>query len=109
MKKQKFSFRCIAYQEKDGSFTGVCLDLDIVEERHQTLEESILSLNDAILSHLRAASRLGFPEELISRPAPKEYWNKVKEIVNPKLEKKASTSFQIYSVSSDPTSRTVYA
>lgn len=109
MKKQRFSFRCIAYQEKDGSFTGVCLDLDIVEEGHQTLEESILSLNDAILSHLRAASKLRFPKELTSRPAPQEYWNKAKEIVDPKPEKKLTTSFQIYSVSSDPTSRTIYA
>ena len=38
----KFSFRNIAYQEKDGFFTGVNLDLDIVEEGHATLEEAIL-------------------------------------------------------------------
>lgn len=58
---QKFYFRNIAYQEKDGSFTGVCLDLDIVEEGHETLQEAILSINDAVRSHINTAAKLVFP------------------------------------------------
>lgn len=100
MSRQKFSFRCIAYQEKDGSFTGVCLDLDIVEERHATLQEAMLSINDAIISHMDAAAKLGFPKELTSRPAPKEYWRKIEEITRPKVPKLPLENFRFYSVQS---------
>ena len=79
-KPKKFAFRCLAYQETDGSFTGVCLDLDIVEERHAAIEEAMLSINDAILSHLLTAVDLGFPKELINRSAPKKYWDKLKRL-----------------------------
>lgn len=96
MEEKKFAFRCIAYQEKDSSFTGVCLDLDIVEESHATLQEAILSINDAIDSHIQVARKLGFPKELISRPAPKEYWEKLEEIANPKTQKLPFDTFQIF-------------
>lgn len=74
-KLKEFTYRCLTYQESDGSFTGVCLDLDIVEEDHQTMEQAILSLHDAVETHLKAAAGLKFPKELIYRPAPKKYWN----------------------------------
>lgn len=93
---QIFSFRNIAYQEKNGTFTGVCLDLDIVEEGHTTLPEAILSINDAIHSHLRAASKLNFPKELTSRPAPKEYWKMLDLITKPKLSKNIPENFQFF-------------
>ncbi len=96
MKDINFSFRCIAYQEKDDSFTGVCLDLDIVEEGHTSLEEAILSINDAILSHIQAAAKLAFPKELIARSAPKEYWNKLKEITRKRTPKKDLEPFQFF-------------
>jgi len=100
MKVKNFAFRCIAYQEKDGSFTGVCLDLDIVEEGHVTLQEAILSINDAIASHMRATAKLGFPKELVSRPAPKEYWNKVDELVHAKPQKLTFEPFQFFTTNS---------
>lgn len=96
MANVQFSFRNIAYREKNGSFTGVCLDLDIVEKGHGTLEEAILSINDAILSHFKAAKKLGFPKELINRPAPKEYWNKLKEITQEKTPTKNFPQFQFF-------------
>lgn len=108
MAKFNFSFRCIAYQEKDGSFTGVCLDLDIVEEGHITLQEAMLSINDAVISHMEAASKLGFPKELTLRPAPKEYWKKLEEITRPKAQKLPIENFQFYSVQS-PQQSLVYA
>lgn len=76
----EYSFRCLAFQEKDRTFTSVCLDLDIVEEKHQTLEEAILSLNDAIESHLKAAVQVGYPKELLYRPAPKKYWDLLQKL-----------------------------
>jgi len=80
MEPKELSFRCIAYREPDGTYTAVCLDLDIVEEGHLTLEEAKLSLDDATGSHLQAAAELGFPKELLHRPAPKQYWKKLEEI-----------------------------
>ncbi len=97
MKKDiNFSFRCITYQEKDSSFTGVCLDLDIVEEGHISLEEAVLSINEAIISHLQAAAKLKFPKELIDRPAPKEYWNRLKELTRVEISKKNLPTFQFF-------------
>lgn len=96
--EKRFSFRCIVYREKDGSFTGVCLDLDIVEEDHATLEEAILSISDAIFSHVQAAAKLGFPKELIFRPAPKEYWDTLTEITKVNPAKSPVEPFQFFSV-----------
>lgn len=98
MIKQDLFFRCIAYKEKDDSFSGVCLDLDIIEEEHATLEEVILSLNDAISSHMQAASKLGFPDELTFRPAPKEYWDKLRQITKVKKERNLTLPFQLFTV-----------
>lgn len=78
--KQEYSFKCLSYQEKNGSFTAVCLDLDIVEEQHQTLEEAVLSLNDAIETHVKAAAQLDYPKELLYRPAPEKYWKKLEQL-----------------------------
>lgn len=101
MEEKRFSFRCIAYQEKDGSFTGVCLDLDIVEEGHVSLQEAILSINDAIGSHMEAAAKLGFPDELTYRPAPKEFWRKLSEVTKEKPVAPPN-KFQFFSVQSAP-------
>ena len=107
MAGQDLYFRCIAYKEKDGSFTGVCLDLDIVEEGHASLEEAILSINDAILSHIQAAAKLDFPKELIDRSAPKEYWNKLKDITQEGISKKELEPFQFFTTK--PPSGLMYA
>ena len=99
MEGKNFSFRCISFQEKDNTYTGVCLDLDIVEEGHQTLNEAILSINDAIASHMRAAEKLGFPKELTNRPAPKEYWDKVEESLNARPPRLPLKQLQYYTSS----------
>ncbi len=96
MSNNNFSFRNIAYQENNGSFTGVCLDLDIVEEGHSTLQEAILSIEDAVFSHFQAAKKLKFPKELTNRPAPKEYWDKLKELTQVKVPKKDFSPFQFF-------------
>lgn len=92
-----FNFRCLAYQEKDGSFTGVCVDLDIIEEKHETLQQAILSINDAINSHLEAAAEDDFPPESLRRPAPQKYWSKLKDFVTKKKSPEATPAqFQFY-------------
>jgi len=106
MRQAKFSFRCIAYQEKDGSFTGVCLDLDIVEEGHVSLQEAILSINDAIDSHVQAAAKSGFPKELMNRPAPKEYWDKLDDVSKAKAQNLPFESFQFFTTQPHTTNLT---
>ena len=83
MSTKKFVFRVFAYKEADETYTAVCLDLDIVEENHQSLQQAVLSINEAVDSHFKTAAKLGFPRELIHRPAPKPYWNKLKELTSP--------------------------
>lgn len=78
MSNPNLSVRCLAYREGDH-FIGVCLDLDIVEEK-TSFEEAVFSLNDAILSHILAAKEEGLPSELMYRPAPKKYWKKLAEL-----------------------------
>jgi predicted RNase H-like HicB family nuclease len=90
------NFRCLAYQDKDNSFTGVCLDLDIVEEKHQTLQEAILSINDAINSHLEAAAEDNFPPESLRRPAPQKYWAQLKNFITKQNSKITPAQFQFY-------------
>jgi len=80
MKPVNFTVRNIVYQEKDDSFTAVCLDLDIIEEGFTTIELAILSLSEAVMSHFQVAKNKNFPPELTNRPAPQEYWEKLKEI-----------------------------
>lgn len=97
MVDRAFNFRCLAYQEKDSSFTGVCLDLDIVEEGHATLQEALLSINDAIDSHLEAAAEDNFPPESLYRPAPQRYWTKLKELIARRKKRPTTPSqFQFY-------------
>lgn len=98
---KQIGFRCLVYKEEEGDFfTGVCLDLDIVEEGHKTLEESILSINEAINSHLQAAAKAKFPKELMFRPAPKIYWNKAKDVLQEKSPKLSITPFRFYTTQS---------
>lgn len=83
MTAKNYVFRVFAYKDLDGTFTAVCLDLDIIEEKFTTLQQAILSIDEAIDSHIKAVTKLGFPKELLNRPAPKEYWDKLKEFTRP--------------------------
>ena len=98
MKKINLTLRFIAYEEKDGTFTSVCLDLDLVEEGHTSMQEAILSINEAAMTHLKAAGERGFPKELINRPAPNEYWEKLNEMSTPKIKPISSRPFKFYNV-----------
>lgn len=82
MTHKNFIFRVFAYKD-DDTYTAVCMDLDIVEENHQSLQQAVLSINEAIDSYMKSAAKLGFPKELTNRPAPKLYWKKLNEFTNP--------------------------
>ena len=77
---KQFKFTQLVYFDaQDEKFTGVCLELNLVVES-DSLESSISLLNDATVSHLLAAAEVGFPSELIVRPAPAHYWQMVKSV-----------------------------
>lgn len=78
-------YRILAY--KDGrAYTGVCLDLDIIEEGYSSLEEARLNLQEAVEAYLQSVLESGIsPEELRSllyRAAPPEYWEKAKQFTS---------------------------
>lgn len=104
---KKFTFRCMIYREKDETYTAVCLDLDIVEEGHTSSEEARLSIQDAIDSHMQAVAKMGFPKELIFRPAPKEYWDILTKMSIRKLSQPLG-ALQLVTVDS-PSSNLCYA
>lgn len=70
-------YRVLAYQDGD-SFTGVCLDLGIVEEEHASLEEARLSIQEAVEAYLLTIREMADAgeevEHLWYRPAPRKYW-----------------------------------
>lgn len=52
-KVNRHVYRCLAYQEADNSFTGVCLDLDLVEEDHETFTRAISSVPHELDQRIR--------------------------------------------------------
>lgn len=99
MTAKNYVFRVFAYKDVDGTFTAVCLDLDIIEERFATLQQAVLSINEAIDSHVKAVTKSGFSKELLNRPAPKEYWDKLKEFTHPTPY--STTPFQYFTATSE--------
>ncbi len=106
MSTKRYTFRIFVYKEADETYTAVCLDLDIVEEKHQTLQQAMMSINEAVESHLKTAAKLGFPKELVHRPAPKEYWRKLGEVIRP--TRPAITPFQYFTMTPSRQNR-IYA
>lgn len=96
MKSNGYTFRYIVYQEADEKYTSVCLDLDIVEQGFRSMAEAKQSIEDAITLHMATAAKLGFPKELLHRPAPKIYWDKLKAASRLKKANFRPLSFQLY-------------
>ena len=77
---KQFKFTQLVYFDaQDEKFTGVCLELNLIVESG-TLESTVALLNDATVSHLLSAAEVGFPPELILRPAPSQYWQIAKSV-----------------------------
>jgi len=73
--KQQGQFRFIIFKKAgEKYYTGVCLDLDIVEQDKNpvTLRKS---LEEAAQGYLEAINIKNLNDELLNKPAPKEYWN----------------------------------
>ncbi|MCX6806645.1 MAG: hypothetical protein NT135_00765 [Candidatus Berkelbacteria bacterium] len=82
MKNTKKSgvLRFLIYKRaQDKLFTGVCLDLDIVEQA-DNLEKLRKSLEEAAFGYVDAVRKKDLSEKLLNQPAPKKYWKILVEI-----------------------------
>lgn len=84
MRKYRNTYRTgiatvIIYPEKD-LFTAVCLEFDLVRQSGN-FKEVKRAIDSALKSHVEAIIKNKLPEDLLNRPAPKEYWVKASEIL----------------------------
>jgi len=78
--KEAGQFRFIIYKRPgDKYFTGVCLDLDIVEKGKDPVFLR-KSLEEATQGYLEAVKKNDLPDYLLNRPSPKKYWKILKEL-----------------------------
>lgn len=92
------------FYPNEGRYIGVCLTFDIVEEGTD-INKLRNNLEEAAFLHLKVVIDKNLSDELLNRPAPKEYWDKYYEIKQA-IEKKnvekiktiqgAETCTQIY-------------
>lgn len=88
--KQQGQFRFIIYKRAlDKCYTGVCLDLDIVEEDKDSIALR-KSLEEAARGYFEAVIKKNLPDTLLNKPSPKKYWQIIKD-----LEKYFHTFHQI--------------
>lgn len=72
--KEKGTIQFLVY--KSGkSYVGVCLTFDIVEEGSNP-KELTQSIIEAAKLHLETVIKHDLSDDLLNRPAPKEYWDK---------------------------------
>jgi hypothetical protein len=72
--KRQGQFRFLIYKKSGNKYyTGVCLDLDIVEENEDPIKLR-KNLEEAAQGYLEAVCKKGLNEELLEQKAPKEYW-----------------------------------
>ena len=78
--KGQGQFRFVIYKRpNDKVYTGVCLDLDIVEEDKDPIALR-KSLEEAAQGYLEAVSKKNLDDKLLNKPAPKEYWAILKDL-----------------------------
>ena len=70
-------YEFFVYPEQ-GKFVGVCLTLDIVEEG-ESLQTVFNSLIKAAHGHIEMVTKDNLSDNLLNRPAPKLYWEKLEE------------------------------
>ena len=89
---KQFVFKQLVYYDSDeAKFVGVCLDLNLLVES-DSLESAVNLLNDAVVSHLLSAAEVGFPPELVFRPAPSSYWEIAKSFSSKLSQGKAHSA-----------------
>lgn len=78
--KKQGQFRFVIYKRAgERKYTGVCLDLDIIEEDKDPVALR-KSLEEAAQGYLEAVCKNNLDDKLLSKPAPRQYWQILKDL-----------------------------
>lgn len=69
----------LVYKE-DSTFIGVCFTFDLIQEGNDP-EKLMEDLHELAKRHLETVRELRWPDELLNRYAPEEYWKKYFEAI----------------------------
>ncbi len=92
------------------NFTGVCLELGIIEE-HKNPDVLRHNMREAVEGYVESVVKNNLSEDLLNRPAPKEYWNNFSNYLKKESErvktKKSAKTPRYSEVMTLPVSRAV--
>ena len=76
--KKQGKFTLFVYREKPNYYIGVNLDFDLIQEG-KTAPETIEKIKEASLGYLETVIKKNLSDDLLNRPAPKEYWERYRK------------------------------
>ncbi len=79
--KKQGKFTLFVYPEKPKHFIGVCLEFDLIQEG-KNVQEAMENIKKATWNYLKTIIKKKWPDDLLNRPAPREYWKKYKIYLN---------------------------
>ena len=85
--KKRGLFRFVIFQEKDGDYCAVCLNLNLIEWG-KDLDELEESIKEAATSYLSGVIEKNLPDELLNRSAPDKYWKLAQQRCEPIIKVK---------------------
>lgn len=85
--KKRGKFTLFVYQEKPNYYIGVNLDFDLIQEGKTALE-TMERIKEVSLGYLETIMKKNLSNELLNRPAPKEYWEKYRIFLRKRAEAK---------------------
>lgn len=85
--KKQGQFTLFVYQEKPSYFVGVNLDFDLIQEG-KTAPETMERIKEASLGYLETVIKKNLSDNLLNRPAPKEYWEKYRALLRKRSKAK---------------------
>lgn len=78
--KKEGRFTLFVYQEKPNYYIGVNLDFDLIQEGETALE-TMIRIKGASLGYLETVIKNNLSDDLLNKPAPKEYWKKYRVLL----------------------------
>jgi len=85
--KKQGKFTLFVYREKLNYYIGVNLDFDLIQEG-KTAPETMEKIKDVSLGYLETVIKNNLSDNLLNRPAPKEYLEKYRTLLKKRAEAK---------------------
>lgn len=73
--KKRGQFTLFVYKERPNYYIGVNLEFDLIQEGKTALE-TMKRIREASIGYLETIIKENLSNDLLNRPAPKEYWEK---------------------------------